>query len=86
MINKGAGRILNVASVASFQPVPSLSAYAASKAYVLSLTESLSEELRGTGVFVTALCPGLTRTDMIDDVHRADRIGPSNGLDRHARR
>jgi len=72
MIARGAGRILNVASVASFQPVPSMSAYAASKAYVLSLTESLSEELKGTGVFVTALCPGLTRTDMLEDVQGAD--------------
>ncbi|HIG44223.1 MAG TPA: SDR family oxidoreductase [Gammaproteobacteria bacterium] len=72
MINRGSGRILNVASVASFQPVPSLSAYAASKAYVLSLTESLSEELKGTGVFVTALCPGITRTDMIEDVQSAN--------------
>jgi short-subunit dehydrogenase len=45
MISKGSGRILNVASVAAFQPVPSMSLYAASKAFVLSLTESLSEEL-----------------------------------------
>ena len=62
MIKKGAGRILNVASVASFQPVPSMAVYAASKAYVLSLTESLSEELKGTGVSATALCPGITNT------------------------
>lgn len=58
------GRILNIASVAAFQPAPSMAAYAASKAYVLSLTEALAEELRGTGVTVTAVCPGLTRTDM----------------------
>ena len=68
MIKQGAGRILNVASVASFQPVPSMSAYAATKAYVLSLTESLSEECRGSGVYITALCPGLTKTDMVEDV------------------
>jgi short-subunit dehydrogenase len=68
MIKQGAGRILNVASVASFQPVPSLSAYAATKAYVLSLTESLSEECRGSGVYIAALCPGLTKTDMVEDV------------------
>lgn len=66
MIQRGSGRILNVASVAAFQPVPSMNVYAASKAYVLSLTESLSEELRGTGVSVTALCPGLTQTEMVD--------------------
>jgi len=68
MSEKGLGRILNVASVAAFQPVPSLSVYAASKAYVLSLTEALSEEFRGTGVHVTALCPGLTKTEMVDDL------------------
>lgn len=68
MIKQGAGRILNVASVASFQPVPSMSAYAATKAYVLSLTESLSEECRRSGVYITALCPGLTKTDMVEDV------------------
>tara|TARA_R110002072_G_scaffold59158_5_gene150737 strand:- start:10623 stop:11399 length:777 start_codon:yes stop_codon:yes gene_type:complete len=72
MINRGMGRILNVASVASFQPVPSLAAYAASKAYVLSLSESLSEELRGTGVSVTALCPGLTKTALLDEVQGFD--------------
>ncbi len=68
MKRRGAGRILNVASVAAFQPVPSMSIYAASKAFVLSLTESLSEELRDTGVSVTALCPGLTNTDMVQDL------------------
>ena len=54
MVERGSGRVLNVASIASFQPVPSLATYAATKAYVLSLTESLSEELRGSGVSVTA--------------------------------
>ena len=68
MKHRGSGRILNVASVAAFQPVPSMSIYAASKAFVLSLTESLSEELRDTGVSVTALCPGLTNTDMVQDL------------------
>jgi short-subunit dehydrogenase len=72
MIERGSGRILNVASVASFQPVPSLAAYAATKAYVLSLTESLSEELRGTGVAATALCPGLTKTALLDEVQGFD--------------
>lgn len=65
MVARGHGRILNVASIAAFQPVPSLATYAATKAYVLSLTESLSEELLGTGVTVTALCPGITATHMV---------------------
>jgi len=65
MLERGHGRILNVASIAAFQPVPSLATYAATKAYVLSLTESLSEELQGTGVSITALCPGITATNML---------------------
>lgn len=69
MIKRGRGRILNVASTSSFQPVPSMALYAASKAFVLSLSESLSEELKGTGVTVTALCPGITKTAMFDRAH-----------------
>lgn len=65
MVPRGRGHLLNVSSVASFQPAPSLGVYAATKAYVTSLTESLHEEVRGTGVRVTALCPGLTRTEFI---------------------
>ena len=75
MVQRGSGRILNVASVAAFQPVPSMGVYAASKAFVLSLTESLSEELRGTGVSVTALCPGLTNTEMVDSL-QAQEVPP----------
>jgi len=65
MVSRESGRILNVASVAAFQPVPSLATYAATKAYVLSLSEALAEELRGSGVTVTALCPGVTETNMM---------------------
>lgn len=65
MVQQGHGRVLNVASVAAFQPIPTLASYAASKAYVLSLSEALAEELRGTGVTVTALCPGITATNML---------------------
>jgi short-subunit dehydrogenase len=65
MCERGRGRVLNVASIAAFQPVPSLATYAATKAYVLSLSESLAEELRDSGVTVTALCPGITDTGML---------------------
>ena len=62
MIAAGKGRILNVASIAAFMPGPQMALYYATKAFVLSLSEGLSEELRGTGVTVTALCPGPTDT------------------------
>lgn len=63
MVKRDRGWLLNVSSVAGFQPAPGLAVYAASKAYVTSLTESLHEELRGTGVHATALCPGLVHTE-----------------------
>ena len=66
------GRVLNVASVAAFQPVPTLATYAATKAYVLSLTESLSEELMGSGVTATVLCPGFTATHMLSAARKAN--------------
>jgi uncharacterized protein len=63
MVARRRGRILNVASTAAFQPGPYMSVYYASKAYVLSFSEAIAEELRGTGVTVTALCPGPTPTE-----------------------
>lgn len=72
MVERGRGRVLNVASIAAFQPVPALATYAATKAYVLSLSESLAEELRGTGVTVTALCPGITETPMVSTAAAAN--------------
>ncbi len=62
MIKNGHGRILNVASVAAFQPGPLMSVYYATKNYVLAFSEALSVELRGTGLTVTALCPGPVNT------------------------
>jgi uncharacterized protein len=62
MIRMGRGRVLNVASTAAFVPGPFMAEYYASKAYVLSLTEALANELQGTGVTATALCPGPTST------------------------
>ncbi|HRF60688.1 MAG TPA: SDR family oxidoreductase [Fimbriimonadaceae bacterium] len=62
MIARGRGRVLNVASTAAFMPGPLMAVYYASKAYVLSLGEALHEEVKGTGVTVTTLCPGPTKT------------------------
>lgn len=62
MLARRHGRILNVASTAAFQPGPSMAVYYATKAYVLSFSQALSSELEGTGVTVTALCPGPTRS------------------------
>ena len=71
MVRRGSGRILNTASVAGFEPGPGQAVYHASKAFVLSLSESLATELQDTGVTVTALCPGPTDTDFFE---KADMI------------
>lgn len=63
MMARRSGRILNVASTAAFQPGPLMAVYYASKSYVLSFSEALAEELRHTGITVTALCPGPTKTE-----------------------
>jgi short-subunit dehydrogenase len=60
MLERGNGRVMNVASTASFQPGPLMAVYYATKSYVLSFSEAIAEEMRGTGVTVTALCPGPT--------------------------
>lgn len=62
MLKSGKGHIMNVASTAAFMPGPGMSVYYASKAYVLSFSEALTRELKGTGVSVTTLCPGPTDT------------------------
>jgi short-subunit dehydrogenase len=63
MVQRGRGAVLNVASTAAFQPVPGQAGYAASKSFVLNYSWALGAELVGTGVTVTALCPGFTRTE-----------------------
>jgi short-subunit dehydrogenase len=63
MVRRGSGAILNVASVASFQPIPNNATYAATKAFVHSFSEAVSAELAGTGVSVTSLCPGPVETE-----------------------
>lgn len=62
MLERGEGKILNLASSAGFQPGPLMAVYAATKAYVLSLSEALANEVAGSGVAITALCPGPTET------------------------
>jgi short-subunit dehydrogenase len=62
MLGSGKGRIMNVASTAAFLPGPGMAVYYASKAYVLSFSEALARELKGSGVTVTTLCPGPTDT------------------------
>lgn len=66
MMRRGHGGIINVASVAAFQPVGYMGVYAASKSYVLHFSEALWAEARTKGVTVTTLCPGTTRTDFFD--------------------
>lgn len=60
MVSRGQGRILNLASTAAFQPGPLMAVYYATKAYVLSFSEAIAEEVAGTGVTITAFCPGAT--------------------------
>ena len=66
MLQRRSGRILNVASTAAFVPGPFMAIYYASKAFVLSFSEALANEVQGTGVTVTALCPGPTRTEFAE--------------------
>lgn len=62
MVARGSGKILNMSSLAAFQPGPLMAIYYASKAYILSFSEAIANELKGTGVTVTVLCPGQTKT------------------------
>jgi short-subunit dehydrogenase len=66
MAERGRGAILNVASTAAFQPIPGTATYAATKAFVLSLSEATHSELKGKGVAVTALCPGPVKTEFAE--------------------
>jgi short-subunit dehydrogenase len=73
MIERKSGKILNVASLAGFQPGgPGMSVYYATKSYVLSFSRGIRRELRGTGVSVTALCPGATRTEFEETASAQD--------------
>ncbi len=66
MVDRGRGAVINIASTAAFQPLPGTATYAATKAFVLSLSEAAHQELKGTGVTVTAVCPGPVRTEFME--------------------
>lgn len=72
MVQRGSGAILNVASTAAFQPLPGSATYAATKAFVLALSEAMHEELKGTGVTTTAVCPGPVRTPFVDIISKGE--------------
>jgi len=72
MVKRGRGAVLNVASVGAFGPVPGQASYGAAKAFVLSYTQALREELRGTGVTASALCPGPVYTGFLESYGIAD--------------
>ena len=85
MVARKSGKILNVGSTGSFAPVPSMAVYGATKAYVLSFSQALAEELRNSGVTVTALCPGMTFTGFQERSGVGDallaKIGGMNAVD-----
>jgi uncharacterized protein len=78
MADRGRGAVINVASTAAFQPIPGTGTYAATKAFVLSLSESSHAELKGSGVTVTALCPGPVKTEFaqVAGAHAAEEQVP----------
>jgi short-subunit dehydrogenase len=80
MVADGAGAILNVASTAAFQPLPGFATYAASKAFVQSFSEAVHAELSGTGVTVTTLLPGFTRTEFGENARAADKEAAMPGF------
>jgi short-subunit dehydrogenase len=80
MVRRGRGAVIQVASVAGFQPIPAQAVYAATKAYVRSFSEAVSAELKGTGVTMTALCPGPVATEFVETAgfkKSKDEMGPS---------
>lgn len=80
MVKRGSGAVLIVSSLSAFQPMPNTATYGASKAFLLSLGESLHAELRGSGVAVSTLCPGPVRTEFFQegDRHPSERMpGPA---------
>ena len=78
MVERGSGAVIQVASVAGFQPIPVQSVYAATKAFVLHFSEATAAELKGTGVTMTALCPGPVQTEFVEaGGFKHENMGPS---------
>ena len=75
MLSAGRGAVVNVSSIVGYFPTPKMAVYAGAKAFVTSFTESLAEEVHGTGVRVQALCPGLTRTEFQEVSHSGQPKG-----------
>jgi short-subunit dehydrogenase len=75
MVERGRGGIINVASTAAFQPLPAMAVYGATKAFVLSFSEALHEEVRRSGVSVVALCPGATATEFFETAGEKASVG-----------
>jgi short-subunit dehydrogenase len=73
MVERGAGAVMNIASIAGFQPLPYMAVYSATKAFVQTFSEAVHEELHGTGVSVTALCPGPVPTEWAE-IANAERF------------
>lgn len=80
----GQGRIMNMASTGAYQPGPYTAVYYATKAYVLSLSEALAEELRGTGIRITTVCPGATASQFAQAAGKAD-LGRAMSAEKVAR-
>jgi uncharacterized protein len=78
MVQAGKGRIMNVASLLSFLPFPYYSMYSATKCFVLAFTETIAAELQGTGVIITALCPGTVETPFHSDAMRKTNAMSAN--------
>ena len=75
MVKRQHGAVINLASVVGFQPFPHFAVYAATKAFVISFTEALAEELKGTGVRILALCPGSVKTEIDVFAHNEGLLG-----------
>jgi short-subunit dehydrogenase len=72
MLQKGKGKILNIASLAAFMPIPQMSVYCATKSYIVTFSKALAEELRDSGVSVTVVCPGVTKTAFLQRANIGD--------------